>query len=89
MYENQNDLAQFLRNPTLFQLRQFCQMSVAEVAQESNVRLCRVSWIERGIASKRVDVVRVLQVLSKRAKIPYRIEDIRGVRIQDESFLWI
>ena len=87
MHENQNGLTQFLRNPSIFQLRQYCQMSVAEVAEASHVRLCRVSWIERGIASKRVDVVRVLRVLSQRAKIQYRIEDIRGIHIQDERFL--
>ena len=87
MHENQTDLTQFLRNPSMFQLRQYCQMSVAEVAEASHVRLCRVSWIERGIASKRVDIVRVLRVLSHRAQMVYRIEDIRGLRIQDESFL--
>ena len=76
------------RKPTLTQLRQRAGMTQFEVAQAANVRLCRVNWIERGIGSQWLDVNRVVCVLSQKLGRIYRVEDIAGVKIQQQKSLW-
>ena len=69
--------------PSLQQLRQFCNIELYELAQESKVRLCRVRWMEMGIASSYRDVMSVLRVLSHHSGYSFRLEDIRGLRIRE------
>ena len=69
--------------PNLQQLRQFCDMGLYELAHEAKVRLCRVRWMETGIACSYQDVMSVLRVLSKHSGYPLRIEDVRGLRIRE------
>lgn len=69
--------------PNMQQLRQFCDMGYYEVAQEAKVRLCRVRWMEMGIACSYQDIMSVLRVLSRHSGYQLRIEDIRGLRVRE------
>ena len=73
--------------PNLQQLRRFCDMSCYEVAQEAKVRLCRVRWMEMGIACSYQDIMSVLRVLSRHSGYAFRIEDVRGLHIQERDML--
>ena len=68
--------------PNLQQLRQFCDMGLYELAHESQVRLCRLRWMEMGIACSYREVMSVLRVLSQHSGYSLRIEDVRGLRIR-------
>ena len=69
--------------PNLQQLRQYCDMGWYEVARESKVRLCRVRWMEMGIACSYQEVMSVLRVLSRHSGYQFRIEHVRGLRVRE------
>lgn len=70
--------------PTLEELRTHCGMSIEELSQASGVRPCLCKWMELGVAMKRSDVLRVLYVLSVRARRMYELEDAQGVQVLAE-----
>jgi len=71
--------------PTVTELRYSCGMSQYELAQASGVRYCRVAWIERGIRSSRVEIDKVLAVLSGHLRMPYCIEDCEGLKVDERE----
>ena len=68
--------------PTLQELRLHCQMSREHLAKLAGVRLCRVYWMECGIATPFPDAMKVLHMLSQIARRQFHIEDIRGLRVR-------
>lgn len=69
---------------TLRQLHQQCQMSIDDLAIATGVRLCFLYWMEIGIAARRIDAMRVLAVLSRRAGRRYTLKDIYGLHIKEK-----
>jgi|GEM_PF-1425309 len=73
------------QKPTITQLRQVCGMSQYELAQASGVRYCRIAWMESGIRSSRIEIDKVLAVLSRELRTPYSIEDCQGIKVEDKQ----
>ena len=69
--------------PSMAQLRQWCGMNPLEVAKASGVRYSKVYRMEHGMACRRSDILRVLEVFSRHMHCVYRIEHIRGLHVLD------
>jgi hypothetical protein len=60
-------------------------MSREQMAQLAGVRLCRIYWMEHGIATPLPDAIKVLHILSQVARRQFHIEDVRGLHVRVEQ----
>jgi len=70
--------------PTFRQLRERYHLSYAEIAQQSQVRMCKVYWMEQGCEIELPFALRIMDVLSKYTKYKVRAGDIQGVHIKQD-----